>query len=223
MNTKLKTLLTLGIFFLLTAQDVTAQVSLGADIVNRYVWRGADFGNSPSIQPDINYSSGGFEIGTWAAFATNGNPAGTEVDFYASYTFDTDAGSFQLMLTDYTFPQAPEGNYFQSSSHFLEGGVGYGGTEKFPVSFFTGMFFTNDDDYSIYSEIGYSFKNVDLFLGGTPAASAMYATDGPAIINTGITVSKDLEVTDLFSLGLSGSVIANPYSDNLYMLFGVGF
>lgn len=223
MNIKLKTLLTLGMLFILAGKDAQAQVNLGADLVNRYVWRGADFGNSPSIQPDINYSTGGFELGTWAAFATNGNPAGTEVDFYASYTFDTDAGSFQLMLTDYTFPQAPEGNYFQAASHFLEAGVGYGGTENFPVSFFTGMFFTNDDDYSIYSELGYTVKNVALFVGVTPAASALYATNGPAVINTGITVTKDLPLTDLFSLGLSGSVIANPYSDNLYMLFGIGF
>lgn len=223
MKNKLKTLLSIGILLMISGQELHAQVGLGADIMNRYVWRGTDFGNSPSIQPDISYSSGGFELGAWGAFATNGNPAGTEVDFYTSYTFDTDAGSFQLMLTDYTFPQATEGSYFRNTSHFLEAGVGYGGTEKFPVSIFTGMFFTNDDDYSVYSEIGYTVNDVQLFIGFTPAASALYATDGPAVINTGFSVSKDLPVTDLFSLGLTGTVIANPYSDNLYILFGIGF
>lgn len=223
MKNKLKILLLIIPIIMMTIPDLYAQVSLGADIMNRYVWRGADFGNSPSIQPDMNFSSGGFELGAWGAFATNGDPAGTEVDFYASYSIDTKAGSFQLLLTDYTFPQAPEGSYFQSTSHFLEAGVGYAGTEEFPISLFTGMFFTNDDDYSVYSQIGYSVNNVELFVGFTPSASALYATDGPAVINTGFTVSKDLALTELFSLGLTGSVIANPYTDNLYVLFGIGF
>ncbi|MEX2346768.1 MAG: hypothetical protein WD604_14190 [Balneolaceae bacterium] len=223
MKTKLKTILLLTAGSLFLATDAWSQVGLSAEVMSRYVWRGADFGNSPSIQPDINYTSGNFELGTWAAFATNGNPAGTEVDFYSSYTFVTEGGDFQISLTDYTFPQAPSGNYFQSSSHFLEAGAGYSGTETFPVNIFTGVFLTNDDDYSVYTQIGYEVNDVELFLGFTPAESALYGTTSAGVINTGIAVGKDLPVTDLFSLNLSGAVIANPYSDDLYFLFGIGF
>jgi hypothetical protein len=203
--------------------DTVAQIGLSADVMNRYVWRGTDFGNSPSIQPDINYSAGNFEIGAWAAFATNGNPAGTEVDFYASYTFDTDAGSFSLSLTDYTFPQDSEGAYFSRTSHFVEAGFGYSGTESFPVNFFTGIFLTNDDDYSIYTQLGYEISDVELFVGFTPFKSELYGTGGAGVINTGMSVTKPLQVTELFSISLTGTLIANPYTDDFFFLFGIGF
>jgi hypothetical protein len=211
------------ILFSVSISDTVAQIGLSADVMNRYVWRGTDFGNSPSIQPDINYSAGNFEIGAWAAFATNGNPAGTEVDFYASYTFETNAGDFSLMLTDYTFPQDSEGNYFSSTSHFVEAGFGYAGTESFPLNFFTGIFFTNDDDYSIYTQLGYEISDVELFVGFTPAASELYGTSGAGVINTGMSITKPLQITDLFSISLTGTLIANPYTDDFFFLFGIGF
>lgn len=203
------------------AMPAMAQLDLGLDVASRYVWRGTDFGASPSIQPDISYTSGGFTIGSWGAFATNGNPAGTELDFYASYAFETSAGSFELSVTDYTFPEAPTGNYFAEESHFIELGVGYSGTESFPISLSTGVFVTNDDDYSIYSEVGYSVSNVDLFFGFTPAASALYGTTKAGVINTGIGTSREIKVTDSFSFSISGSVIFNPYANDAFMLFGI--
>lgn len=223
MKTDIKIILIAVAGTLFFATDAFSQINLSAGITNRYVWRGTDFGNSPSIQPDINYSAENFEIGSWAAFATNGNPAGTEVDFYTAYTFETGGGDFQLSLTDYTFPQDPEGSYFQNPSHFLEAGIGYSGTDAIPIKFFTGIFLTNDDENSIYTEIGYQISDVELFMGFTPMESGMYGTTGAGVINTGIAVTKDLPVTDLFTLGLNGSVIANPYSDNLYFLFGIEF
>lgn len=206
-----------------TASDAIAQVGLGADVMNRYVWRGADFGNSPSIQPDINFTSGNFEIGAWAAFATNGNPDGTEVDFYTSYTFSTSRGDLSLMLTDYTFPQAPEGNYFSGSAHFLEAGFQYSGTEQFPINLFTGVFLTNDDDTSVYTQIGYGIRNVELFMGFTPSKSELYGTGKAGVIHTGISVTNPVPVTEFFSVIVNGTLAANPYSDNFFFLFGIGF
>lgn len=198
-----------------------AQVEVGVDVMSRYVWRGTDFGSSPSLQPDISVTVGNLTLGGWAAMATNGNSAGTEVDFYASYSIETSAGTFSLNLTDYTFPEAPTGNYFSSESHFIELGVGYGGSESFPISLSTGVFVTNDDDYSIYTELGYAVSNVELFLGFTPAASALYGTTKAGVINTGISASRDVKVTDLFSFGLSGSVVFNPYANDAFLLFGI--
>jgi len=205
------------------ATEAAAQVNLGVDVASRYVWRGADFGNSPSIQPDINASLGNFQIGAWAAVATQGDPEGTEVDWYASYTFETErSGSFQLSLTDYTFPELPTGNYFSKEAHFLEGGVGYSGPASFPVSISTGVFFTNDDDYSVYTEIGYQVKMVNLFFGFTPAESALYGTNKAGVINTGISAGQSLQVTELFSINLNTSIIGNPYSEDLFFVFGIG-
>lgn len=223
MKTNLKAVIILIIGLIIFSTDAYSQFNVSAEAYNRYVWRGTDFGNSPSIQADINYSSGNFEIGTWAVFATTGDPDGTEVDFYASYSVDTKAGGFSLSLTDYTFPDLDFNRYFNSNSHFIELGAGYSGTESFPIFFFTGIFLTNDDDNSVYSELGYAIGNVSLFLGFTPSESALYGTTSSGIINTGLSVSREVPITELFSINLTGTVVANPYSDNLYFLTGIGF
>lgn len=215
-----------ALFF--AAGEIQAQVNLGVDVMSRYVWRGTDFGNSPSIQSEVSYTTGGFEIGFWGAYATTGDPEGTEVDLFASYTFETTSGDFSLVVTDYTFPVHHTGlmgseTWFDGGAHFIELGVGYEGTEAFPISFFAGMFVTNDDDNSIYMELGYDADPLGFFLGFTPAESEAYGTTGAGIINLGISASRELAITNSFSLGLSTSVILNPYSEDLHMLFGISF
>ena len=219
MKTYFKTVFVLFALLFTVTQTSFAQVDLGIDFMSRYVWRGADFGNSPSLQPDISYTSGNLTIGAWGAFATNGNPAGSEIDFYASYAI----GDFSLNIADYTFPEASFGNYFDSESHYVEVGIGYGGSEAFPLSVSTSMFVHNDDDNSFYAELGYTISNVDLFVGFTPAESAMYGTSKAGIVNTGFTASQDVQISELFSISLSGSVIVNPYANNAFLLFGLSF
>ncbi len=197
-----------------------AQVSVNLDIMSRYVWRGADFGNSPSLQPEISYTYGGLEIGTWAAVATTGDYDGYEVDFFASYTFKTGAGDLSLYLTDYTFPIPGAGNYFSSDEHFIEAGIGFSDIADLPLSFFAGMFLTNDDDNSMYLELAYDSEPIGFFIGMTPTESALYGTSGPAVINTGINAGKTIKISDSFEIGLSTSVILNPYSEDLFFLFG---
>ena len=41
------------------AQDSSKwDINPSADIVSRYVWRGIDFGGSPSIQPSLTFQNG---------------------------------------------------------------------------------------------------------------------------------------------------------------------
>ena len=40
----------------LTSVPATAEISIGADVVSRYVWRGTDWGDGASVQPGIAYS-----------------------------------------------------------------------------------------------------------------------------------------------------------------------
>ena len=46
------------------AQDAesSSPVDIGADLMSRYVWRGTDYGSSPSIQPYIELGLGGISI-----------------------------------------------------------------------------------------------------------------------------------------------------------------
>ncbi len=212
------------ICFLITAAamagSVHAQVGVNLDIMSRYVWRGADFGNSPSLQPEITYTYGGLEIGTWAALATTGDPDGYEVDWFVSYTFETGAGDLSLQLTDYTFPIPGAGDYFSSEAHYLEAGVGFSGIADLPLAIFAGMFLTNDDDNSIYLELAYDSEPIGFFIGMTPTESALYGTSGPAIINTGINAGKTFRISESFEIGLSTSVILNPYAEDLFFLVG---
>ncbi len=211
---------------LMLSSPAIAQWNMGLDITSRYVWRGFDFGNSPSLQPELSYTAGGLEIGVWGAFATSGDPSGTEVDLFASYTFETDAVAFSLMITDYTFPVHHTGltgneTWFSSDAHFIEAGIGYQGLESFPISFFAGMFVHNDDDSSVYLELGYGHDLFDVFIGMTPMESAAYETSGPGIINMGLGTAKTIRVTDTFSFDLTSVLSVNPYAENLFFVVGI--
>jgi len=213
----------------LIAAEVKAQVSVGVELNSRYVWRGFDFGNSPSIMPEVTYTAGGFEIGAWGAYATNGNPAGTEIDYFLSYTLATAAGDFSLAVTDYTFPEEP-GNYFEADAHFIELGLTYTRSLTQRSSFYINgnVFVHNDDDNASYVELGVDIE-VDevewgLFTGFTPAEAELYEATGFAFINAGMSVSKEFELADSGRLiGISTALIANPNAERMFIVAGVSF
>jgi len=212
-----------------------AQFKYGADLYSRYIWRGSDIGNSPSFQPSITYTTGGLSVGFWGAYAlaSSANNAATyaEDDFWASYTLSTEkAGSFSVIYTDYYIPSLgiPFGFYKPTSpgsaAHTLEGGVGYTGPDKFPISlnFYNNL--SNDPDNSSYIQAAYPFTisetTLTLTAGMTPSKSAYYGTTGGNIINLGITVAKSIVITDKFSLPINVSYINNPAQDKSYLVFG---
>lgn len=205
---------------LFTATPALAQVNLGIDVMSRYIWRGTDFGNSPSLQPELTYTRGGFEIGTWAALPSTGNPDGYEIDWFASYTFETGAGDLSFSLSDYTFPVPGIGNYFTSDAHYIEAGVGLSGIGNTPFGFSAGMFLTSNDNNSVYLELAYDAEPIGFFVGMTPAQSDMYGTSGAALINLGITSGTSIPLTSMFSLDLNYSVIVNPYTEDVFFLVG---
>ncbi len=212
------------------ASEAKAQLDVSLEYNSRYVWRGFDFGNSPSLMPEIAFSYGGFEIGAWAAYATNGNPAGTEIDFFVSYTFETNAGDFSLSLTDYTFPDEPV-PYFEADAHFLELGFAYETmiSENTGIGLSTGVFIHNDDDNALYHEVSLtqslSEADLSLFAGFTSGEAAIYETTGFAFINVGGTVSKEFTIGSGFPLGISASLISNPHAERMFFVFGtsIGF
>lgn len=192
-----------------------AQVDIATTVMSRYNWRGTDCGSSPSIQPTFSYTKGGLTLGAWGAYATNGNPAGIEIDLYASYA----VGDFTVLLTDYTFPDAAPGAFLDGDGHFVELGLSYA-SESVPVTAFVGAFLLNDDDTSIYGELGYALGDVGLFLGFTPGESAMYGTSKAGIVNTGLSYSKPLAISESLTVSLSSKFIVNPYAKNGFLLFG---
>ncbi len=207
-----------------------SQVSFGTDIYSRYVWRGMDFGNSPSFQPAIIVSASGFSIGTWGAYSFAGiKDVYSEHDLLASYAIESESGTFGIIYTDYYFPSAGlkffnykgEGN----GAHTLEIGLNYGGPEAFPISIAGYYNFHNDVDKSTYFELGYPFTvkdvSVNLFVGASGGKSAAYGTDEFNVINAGLTFSKEIPITDKFSLPIHASYIINPNIEQSYLIVGI--
>jgi hypothetical protein len=230
----------------LQAQDATGEsswkVNLGSDIVSSYVWRGTAFGHSPAIQPTLSLAGHNFEIGCWGSAATNNDFK--EVDLYAKYTVK----GLTLTVTDYYVPSAdgvplsPDNRFFmyadKETAHTLEASLQFTGPESFPIRVLGGVFLygndkrwgydiakdsTNSSYYSAYVEAGYTFalKNntLDLFLGMTPKAGAY--GNGAGLVNAGLSVSRNIRITNDFDLPVKGSLIVNPQASEVYFVFGI--
>jgi hypothetical protein len=221
--------------FLVTGNLSAQGLSIGTDIVSRYIWRGFDLGgNTPSLQPIVKFAVGGLTAGFWGAYSLSDPNGLNEIDIYASYSAEIgDAGSFNLGLTDYTYPNSGVkignfNNYDNEAgpgAHYIELNAGYSGSENFPISLSFNIFLYNLENNPIYFQAGYStsIENVtlDLFAGGTPGEETEYygVTDF-SIINVGFTVTKNIKFTEEFSLPIFGSVILNPASENLFFIVG---
>ncbi len=230
-----------SIILLITSLSITyeataSEFDFGADIMNRYVWRGRDYGNSPNIQPYIEYNIGGFTVGTWGAFSID-TDVYQELDLYVNYNV---ADFFTIGITDYYFPMYQSSNpafkinYFdydsETTGHIIEGNLKFGSWEKFPVSIQAHVAFYGDDQnldgdqlYSAYFELGYSgsLKKTDyvIYLGLTPE-KGLYG-DSFGVVNLGINLMKDLKISESFSLPVVSGLIFNPQDENVFLLFGL--
>jgi hypothetical protein len=210
---------------LILAGTVQAQeVSLGADVVSRYIWRGLDFGDAVSIQPGISAAFGDLEIGTWGSYALMGTGP-NEVDLYASYAI----GNFSIGVTDYYFPAGIVDSadskwgaldYGDPGSHTLELMAGFS-SDDFPLSVMFAVNVYNDEDNSMYAELGYAAGPVDLFVG---LGNEVYTTEGEfAVINVGVSASKDIKITEDFTLPMFGALVLNPDQERTHLYVGFSF
>ena len=208
------------------AQAAGQSVSIGADVVSRYVWRGLDFGESMSVQPALTLGAGGFEIGAWGSYSISANGAdANENDLWFTYTITTASGaSIAIGATDYYFPGPGADGFSYKSAHTLELSLAFSGPETFPLSLFAGL--VNDEEKPVYLEAGLPLPAGDdvelgLHAGMVTAESGFYGTDGAAVVNLGITAAKDLTITDSFAIPTSVSYVFNPDQDRAFLVFGI--
>lgn len=202
------------------AQEVS--VSAGADLVSSYIWRGL-YAGPASAQPGISLSAGNFSVGAWGS--TSLESSWREFDLYAGYS----VGNFSVLVTDYFFPRdLPAGagsGYFDYSEHVFEATLGYSFGELLPLSLAWNTNFAGDDNYSSYFEAGYTLPvgevNVDLILGATSWKGAY--SNGFALINASVKASKEITITDSFSLPVFTQAIMNPDTKDIFLVFGMSF
>jgi hypothetical protein len=245
-----------GMFFNLASYDAISQddestsgsnLTIGTDLVSRYVWRGLNLGgSSPHIQPFVEYAFGesGLAVGAWGSYSLGLGMAGTEADLYISYSPVDWLG---LTISDYFFPtDAPfeRNDYFNykknETGHTFEAMITLGGTESFPLySTFAINFYGADgvnekgENYNAkYIELGYnkSINDFDMsaFIGVAPddpktdqGGEGWYG-DSAGIINLGLTVSTTRKLAD-YSLPVFSSLIFNPEAGNFYIVVGLSF
>ena len=206
------------------------ETTVAADMVSRYIWRGLDAG-STAIQPTLGVGYKGLSLTAWGSYGVTDPDDTKEFDLTLGYS----VGGFNIGITDYWFSVGgdPEGRYFKydahATNHIFEATVGYdfGLASLQWYTNFAGNDGLNKDGkraYSSYVEANVPFKlaTVDwtATVGAVPFATDFYGTTGFAVTNLALKATKDIKVTDSFSIPIFGQVVANPCSQKAYLVFG---
>lgn len=201
-------------------EEKSSPFSVGGDLVSSYVWRGTKYGKGPAIQPYLSFSAGGFEIGGWGNYCFS-STEGAEADIYASYGFDF---GLSIGVTDYYFPGTTYLDFSDSTgAHGFEANLGYE-IKGFSVSanyMFNEAPTAGTTGGDMYFELGYAFKYFGIHLG----AGDGWHTEGDkfAVCNIGISSSKDIKVSEKYSIPIYGSLIWNPEREEYHVVVGVSF
>jgi uncharacterized protein (TIGR02001 family) len=221
-----------------------ADVSLSADLVSRYIWRGLDVNSAANIQPAMSLTLGGFSTGVWGSYAISWiDPESdsyifrSEVDLWASYTHTFNNGTgLAFYITDYFYPDAglKFGNWNNHDdedgpgAHMVEVGFAVSGPVSFPLTFSALVNVYNDPGYGSYYQLDYRFSagetELDLFVGaalGSADNPEFYGTDSFDVINIGIRGDRKIPITEKYSLPVYVSVIYNPRQENAWIVFGL--
>jgi len=201
----------------LMSTNISYSQDFGADIVSSYVWRGTQFGSGAHIQPYMELGSGNLTAGVWGSFPTSAKGGGNELDLYLGYDF----GPVALTVTNYTFPG--EGGNYADGEGLFDGDY----TELAASTSIMGVdlsagYFTEVE--ALYVELGFSTGAVDIAIGyGDDQGNAWYADGGSGIVNMSFSGSKDIQISENYSLPVFGSFILNPEAETAFLVFGISF
>lgn len=214
-----------------TAQENgKVETVIAADVVNQYIWRGLDAGNV-SLQPTLGVAWKGLSLTAWGSVGLTESSDTKEFDLTLGYT----TGGLNVGITDYWFStgQDPDGRYFKydahGTNHVFEANIGYdfGVVSAQWYTNFAGNDGVNKDGkraYSSYFEVTAPFRLATCewtaTLGAVPYATTSYGTTGFAVTNIGLKATKDIRITDSFSVPIFAGVTGNPCAQKAYLVFG---
>lgn len=216
------------------AQDESEEspLTVSATFVSNYAWRGALASASPNIQPFVSYTVGGLYVG--ALGSTDFAGEYKEMDLFVGYSF----GGFSATIYDYYWSTKKYFDYKnETTGHIYELELIFE-PEAFPITLYGATMLYGEDkkyfwdatetdlnknNYSTYFEIGYTFdvkgNSLYPFIGITPFTG--FYGENFNVINSGLTFSRDIQITEKFCLPVSASTIINPQTQNYFFVFGL--
>ncbi len=219
---------------LLCSMTAQAQEKLTAelygDFVSSYIWRGMEQCKA-SVQPALQLNYRGLELELWGSYELAGSGKYKEIDITLYYNL----ANFKFKVQDVWCGEGgdPEGRYFKydahATNHFFEASVGY---DFGPVWMEWNTVFAGNDGlnnsgkraYSSYfiADVPFRLAGCDwtASLGVVPYATTFYMTTGFAVTNVELKVSKDIKVTDSFSIPVFADLVANPRLQQAFFVFG---
>lgn len=213
------------------AQD-KVEASVGADLVSGYIWRGQNLGNV-SIQPSLSIAYKGLSLTAWGSVGIDSDDD-KEIDLTLAY----ETGGFSISVTDYwVAPAGEETKFFHfgahSTAHVFEAQIGYD-FGPLAVNWYTnfagadGVNKDGDRAYSSYVTLAAPFNLGGLEwtaeVGATPWATDYYAdANGFAVCDVSVGASKEIRITDSFSLPAFAKATWNPATEGAYVTFGLSF
>lgn len=192
---------------------------IGADVVSSYVFRGSEFGNSAAIQPNLSYTFPGMGIvvGAWGSYAIAEDDGDRykEIDLYVTVP----VGPFSFTLTDYHYPDTGDTfDFSDDGPNIVEASIGYSYEN---LNLLVAMNIAGfDTDNAKYCEASYKFYDKDGFSAkgvigaGDEDFYGDFEGDNFALVNTGISVSKDR---------YTASYIYNPDTEKSHLVFMASF
>lgn len=207
------------------AKESKVDFTAGADIYSSYVWRGTKYAG-PSIQPTVKMTAGGLTVGIWGSYGSKLDGTGyTETDPYISYSLPF---GLSLGLTDYYY----EGDFTDVSdtagNHAFEANLGFA---KGPFSIAANYILNEAGGAAsmggdMYFQVTYAFSKVSLFVGAGNGWHTLDNDEGEDVFNIcniGVTTTKTIEITEKFSVPVTGQIIVNPDSKQIFAVVGFSF
>ncbi|MDR1562453.1 MAG: hypothetical protein LBS54_05140 [Dysgonamonadaceae bacterium] len=227
--------------FTLKAQESKGlELSAGADIVSKYVWRGANQGQGAAFQPTLGLSWKGLSLSAWGSTGFAGQEA---------YEFDISLGysvaGLSVALTDYYW-DGQAGEYDDHENcHHLEASASYSFSIPLTLSAATMIGFNDpglnpadptlgttdptERNLSTYLSAGYDFAigaaSLTASIGVTPWGSALWGSgeDKFEVADISLKGSKELKITDRFSVPVFVQGILAPATKSAHLVFGLSF
>jgi hypothetical protein len=158
----------------------------------------------------MELGAGSLTGGVWGSFnQAEAGYDGNELDLWVSYDF----GPLALTVTNYTFPGAG------GAGDVFDGDIEVSGSASLgPVDLTVGYF---TDLEALYIEAGFPIGPVGVAVGyGSDGAGAFYAGGDSGLVNVSFSGSKDIAISEDYSLPVFGSFIINPDAKAAFLVFG---